>query len=74
MVLLLAGASIVFPLTGCLTVFIGLWFLVIASSAIRETLGINKGLTFAIVLAAIVTISIVNGIAGGITAFFTAFG
>lgn len=72
--LLLTGVAMVFPLAGCLTVFIGLWFLVIASSAIRETLGINKGLTFAIVLAAIVTISIVNGIAGGITAFFTAFG
>lgn len=64
----------VVPLVGCLIVFISLWFLVIASSAIRETLGINKGLTFVIVLIAIVTINIVNGIMGAVTALFTAFG
>jgi hypothetical protein len=34
-------------------IYVGLWFLVTASTAIRETLGLGKGLTFFIVLLAI---------------------
>ena len=45
---------------------IGLWLLVTESSAIRETLGIGKGLTFFIVLISIVAIFVISFSIGGI--------
>ncbi|PWH12341.1 MAG: hypothetical protein DDG60_13730 [Anaerolineae bacterium] len=68
---LLTGLSAIFPFASCLLFPISLWFLVIASSAIRETLGISKGVTFAIVLIAIVAIFIINGIMGAVIAIVT---
>ena len=47
---------------------IGLWLLVTASSAIRETLGIGKGLTFFIVIISIAAIFVISLSIGGILA------
>lgn len=47
---------------------IGLWLLVTESSAIRETLGIGKGLTFFIVVISIVAIFAISFSIGGIVA------
>lgn len=44
--------------------FFSLWLLVTASSAIRETLGISKGLTFFIVLMSIVGIFAIAAVIG----------
>lgn len=45
-------------------IFFSLWLLVTASSAIRETLGISKGLTFFIVLLSIVGIFAISAAIG----------
>lgn len=44
--------------------FFSLWLLVTASSAIRETLGISKGLTFFIVILSIVAIFTISALIG----------
>ena len=40
----------------------GLWLLIIASSAIRETLGIGKGMTFFIVLSEILALFLLSAV------------